>query len=383
MDRLTIDGIEELMETQDGVRVSLYMPAQRKSSETRQNPVRFKNLMNKAEEELVGCGLRTPEAKEFLERADKLLHDNNFWQNQSDGLAVFLAEDVFRFFRLPSPFPELVIVGRRFYVKPLLPLVSSNGKFYILAVSLNELRLLECTRYHVTEVDVENVPRSLAQAMKYDDPQKQLQFHTGAAGTRGGRPAMFHGHGVGTDDKKDKIIEYFRQIDKGLQQTLHESDAPLVLACVDYLFPIYKEVNSYPHLVDNEISGNPEGVRGEELKEKAWNIVEPLFRKAQEEAAAEYKRLAQTERASGTVEEIVPAAYQGRVGSLFVALGSQTWGRFNSSTYETIIHEKAESADEELLDLAAVQTILHGGTVHAVQPDEMPDHGTLAAVFRY
>lgn len=383
MDRLNIGDIESMLEMQDGVRVSLYMPAQRMSAETRQNPVRFKNLITRAERELTEFGLRAPEAKQLLERAEKLLHDSNFWQNQSDGLAVFLADDVFRFFRLPYAFEELVMVNRRFYVKPLLPLVSRDGRFHILALSLNEVRLLGCTRYHATDVELENIPGSLAEAMKYDDPQKQLQFHTGAPGARGDRPAMFHGHGVGTDDRKDKILEYFRQVDRGLQRTLPERNEPLVLACVDYLFPIYKEANTFSHLVDEGIRGNPEGVRAEELQKKAWAIVEPLFRKVQEEASAEYRQLARTERASGIIEEIVPAAYQGRVGTLFVALGSQTWGRFNPDTYDIIIHEEAERGDDELLDLAAVQTILHGGAVYAVQPEEMPEAGFVAAVFRY
>ncbi|RJP65897.1 MAG: hypothetical protein C4532_16855 [Candidatus Abyssobacteria bacterium SURF_17] len=383
MDRLDINEIGKLLEMRDGLRVSLFMPAERMSSESRQNPVRFKNLIREAGEKLIAHGLRTPEAKEFLKRADSLLKDSKFWQYQSDGLAVFLSDDMFRSFRLPIPFPELVIVGQRFYVKPLLPLLSNDGRFYVLAISLNEVRLMECTRYHATEVDVVNMPKSLAEAMKYDDPQKQLQFHTGAAAGGGKRPAMFHGHGVGTDDRKDKILEYFRQVDRGLQGTLNTDNAPLVLACVDYLFPIYKEANTFPHLVDKEISGNPEGARAEELQEKAWKIVEPLFLKVQDEAAAEYKRLAGNARATKTIEEIIPAAYQGRIGSLFVALGSQMWGRFNPDTRETEIHEKEEQGDEELLDLAAVQTILHGGAVYAVEPDEMPDSGLAAAVFRY
>jgi hypothetical protein len=36
-----------------------------------------------------------------------------------------------------------------------------------------------------------------------------------------------------------------------------------------------------------------------------------------------------------------------------------------------------------LLEFAAIQTLLNGGTVYAVEPEKMPDTKSLAAVFRY
>jgi hypothetical protein len=47
----------------------------------------------------------------------------------------------------------LVIVSERFHVKPLLPLLSGDGRFYVLALSQNEIRLLQGTRYSVEQVD--------------------------------------------------------------------------------------------------------------------------------------------------------------------------------------------------------------------------------------
>jgi hypothetical protein len=89
------------------------------------------------------------------------------------------------------------------------------------------------------------------------------------------RAAMFHGHGVGKDDAKDNILRFFHLLDQGLYALLGKESAPLVLAGVDYLFPIYREANSYPHLMERGIAGNPEGLKGEELHEQGWRIVEP------------------------------------------------------------------------------------------------------------
>jgi hypothetical protein len=71
------------------------------------------------------------------------------------------------------------------------------------------------------------------------------------------------------------------------------------------------------------------------------------------------------------------------VEALFVALGVQVWGKFDKDTNTIHIREEPQPGDEDLLDLAAIQTILKGGTVYALEPEKMPGHGSLAAVFRY
>ena len=387
MNILGRDDLRTLMGKYKGLCVSIYMPTHRAGRGIQQDSIRLKNLLGEAEEALTLSGLRTPEAQELLEPAEKLLQDGLFWQHQSDGLALFLSPEAFRSYRLPFDFEELVVVTDRFHIKPLLPLLS-GGQFYVLALSQNEVRLLQGTRYSVSEVDLEGMPESLAETLRYNDPEKRFQFHTSTRtpGGKGQRPAIFHGHGVASaDDPKDYISRYFHQVDEALQDLLRDEQVLLVLAGVDYLHPIYKEANAYPYLVDEGIEGNPEELSAEELHERAWAIVQPLFLAAQKEAAAEYKQLAGvgSEQASNDLKEIVPAAYHGRVETLFVTVGLQKWGSFDPDTNVVHLYEEAEPGDEDLLDFAAVQTLLNGGTVYAVELEKVPDGASLAAVFRY
>ncbi len=302
MDLLQRDELKTLIQKPEGPCISIYMPTHRMFPETKQDPIRFKNLLREAEERLKQAGLRSPEAKKLLKPAKALIKDSLFWQYQADGLATFVSSDLFYHHRLPLKFDELLVVTDRVHIKPLLPLFSYKGRFYILALSQNEVRFFECTRYSVEEVKLENFPRSLREALKYDDPEKQLQFHTRAPAASGERAAMFHGHGVGKDDAKDNILRFFRQIDDGLRPTLNQERGPLVLAGVDYLHSIYREANSYPHLIDLGINGNPERLKGEELHEQAWGILEPHFLKAQEEGIAQYRQFEGTERASNSLK---------------------------------------------------------------------------------
>src|SRR5260370_28636223 len=131
------------------------------------------------------------------------------------------------------------------------------------------------------------------------------------------------------------------------------------------------------------MAGSPDKLKAEPLRGKAWLIVEPVVLQARQEAAVQYRDLAGTERTSNTSSEIVPAVYYGRVASLFVARDQEQWGTFDPATGTLQIHEQAQPGDEDLLDLAATQTLLHDGSVYAVEQSAMPDEAPLAAVFRY
>jgi hypothetical protein len=384
MDLLTRGELRALIQEHDEPCVSVFMPTHRVGTETQQDPIRLNNLLGEVEERLVAGGLRAPEARKLLEPARQLLEDNLFWQHQSDGLAIFLSSDMFRYYRLPFDFEELVVVAARFHIKPLLPLLSDDGRFYVLALSQNEVRLLQGTRYSIRELELEDVPKSLAEALRYDDPEKQLQFHTQTPGERGDRGAIFHGHGVVSDDEKQDILRYFQLVDKGLHQDLFQDErTPLILAGVEYLLPLYKEATTYPYVLEEEIEGNPELLSAKELHERAWAIVRPHFQQAQKEAVAQYEQLAGTERVSKDIRRIVPAAHYGEVDTLFVAVRFQQWGTFDPDTNTIHLHGEAEPGDEDLLDSAVVQTLLHGGTVYALAPEKVPGGVPLAALFRY
>ncbi len=189
--------LRALLEADGEPAVSIYMPAHRTGDIT-EDPIRLKNILRAAEERLVGGGMRSPEALQLLAPARDLLPNTDFWQHQSDGLALFMAPGVFRSYRVPCSFPELLVTGSRFHVKPLLPLFSTDGLFYVLALSQKRVVLLQCTRDSMRQITPESVPESLAEALRYDEPERQLQLHEGSSGTpvTGGRPAaIFHGHG--------------------------------------------------------------------------------------------------------------------------------------------------------------------------------------------
>ena len=388
MDRLSKNEIKTLLEKHEEACVSIYLPTSRGGVESQQDELRLKHQIRDTENRLLLENLRSPEIEKLLEPLNALLEEGGFWLHTIDGLAIFRTSEMFSYYRLPFSFKEQVVVSNHFYLKPLLPLLATGGRFYVLALSQNAIRLLEGTRFSIQELNLpETVPENLAEALKYEEAENEVSFYSSSSGAlvgKGGRRAtIFYGQGVGHDDNKDHLLRYFQQIDRGLHELLRDESAPMVLAGVEYLFPIYQQANTYAYMLHQGVPGNPDKLSSGALHEAAWEVVEPYFQRVQERTAAQYRDSLGMARTSNDIREIMPAAYYGQIGSLFVAIDQELWGHFDPTSNTIHVHKEARFKDDDLLDEAATQTILHGGSVYAVEQAKVPGESVLAAVFRY
>lgn len=360
--------------------VSLYQPTHRGGPDTQQDPIRLKNLLREAERGLLARGTQETEAAALLAPARRLLDDYQFWQHQRDGLAIFLSPLLFRTYRVQKKLPELAVVADRFHLKPMLSLIAEEFRFFVLALSQNRTRVFQATGESIIEMDADNLPPSLTEALENQLPERHLQSHT-SGGT--GRTPIYHGQGGGEEDRKELLLKYFQRVDQGVRELMERNRAPLILAAVDYLCPIYRQANSNPELLDASVSGSPDNLTPQDLHAKALPIAAAYFQKARDKAADQYLQLWHTRRASNILADVLPAACQGRVETLFVAVGVQMWGRFDAASYDTRLAAEPAAEDEDLLNLATLHTLLTGGTVYAVEPAQVPGGASLAAVYRY
>lgn len=383
---LTSNEIRTLVENVEGPCVSIYMPAHpRAEIESKQDQIRLQNLIREAGERLVNLGNKPRIVRQILAPVEALLPDDEFWRHQREGLAIFASGNLFRRYRLPMVLDEMAVVGGRFFVKPLLPLLTADGQFYVLAISQKDFRLLQCTRYTACEIDIEDVPKAVIHLMEYEEREryKGMGFHPAEPSVTGRFAPIFHGQTMGAEHTKKEVLEHFQRVDRALSKMLAMEQSPLVLAAVDYYHPIYREANTYPYLLERGIQGNPDGVSCEELHRLGWAIAEAYFARRYEEKALRYREARGTPRASNEVQDIVPAAYNGRVNALFVSLASRIGGSFAPETGEVRIMPDGQAEAGDLLDLAAVHTLLNRGDVFAVRPEDVPDSKPAAAFFRY
>jgi hypothetical protein len=353
--------------------------------EQQQDPIRLKNLLAEAETKLLATGLRRPEVQKLMQPAEELLWNRDFWQHQGNGLAIFLTTNFHKVYRLPAEFDELLMTGTSFYIKPLLPCLGRGIKFYVLAVSLNNIRLFEGDADTMSELTL-HFATSMSEALGMDDPEKYLNMHSGSIsmGEGKGGAGVFHGHDPADEDKKN-ILRFFQMVNQGLNDLLEETTIPMILAGVDYLLPIYREASSYDNLLEDTIPGNPDREALKGLHERAWKIVKPIFEESQKKAFEKYQQLhgQGSNLATSDLKAVVKAARFGQIETLFVPLGSQKWGRFDAENNKVLLAKEPGSENEDLFDLAASETILNSGQVFAVPPEQMPGKAEIAAILRY
>jgi hypothetical protein len=386
MDTICLNDIKEIIRNGGGVHVSIFMPTHSRGGMDQQDPIRLRNLLRVAERQLEDSGLRSTEARALIKPAETLLTDNLFWRQQSDGLALFIEPDMYFYYHVPIVLREEDGVGKRFHIKSLIPLLSDCGWFYVLGISQNEIRLLQCTASGSVRLNLADIPRSKEEALRYETPDNRMQHHVQApsgGSNLGGATAIQSGEGSRPNYNKRNVMQYLSQVSNGIQNILKEEQAPLVLVAVDYIHSMYRDVNLYHNLLPEGVMGNPDGVGDNTIREQAWTIVRPYFSKIQKDAAADFDNLAGTGLTTTGLTDVIPAAYHGRVRFLFIAEGVQQWGRFQPDTNTVTIHPEMQNGDEDLIDLAAFETLNHAGLIYTMNPVEVPGGPPASAILRF
>jgi hypothetical protein len=381
---LTQEIIEQLSQPQQGLCVSIYSPTHNSGAEAVGDPIWLKNALREAAEMLVEQGgdrsmvdgMLAP-GYEFLE----VLQPNDYGAGT---LCAFLSEQHHQIMFSPVQIAAgRTFVSDRFHLKPLLPVLTDNARFYVLAISRHDVRLLVCTRHAQIEQPLprRDVPQHILESIPDVEPKESLQHHSvGSRGQgRGDHAAMYHGQGKGEKMEAHQIFHFFRDVSTGLVKYL-DGESPLIFAGVEWLFDHYREANTYDHLLETPLTGSFERARPEEIREAAWEIVEPHLRRRIEEARESFELARAYGRASDDVKAAAIAARDGRAGVLFGAVDTEYWGRVPDHSDDVELRAEPRAGDYDLIDYAAVNTMRNGGSAYMLPAEEIPGDGRGAAV---
>lgn len=376
---ITRSTILDLIEQAANPSVSIFLPTHKAGKEVQQDPIRFKNLLTKAEEKLKDHEVAPSEIDSLLDDARKLLDKPIFWQHADRGLAVFISNDFFEYYRVPLDFTEQVLVDDHFLITPLLPMITLEGTYCMLTLSQKNIRLLKCTRNTVEPIALEDSPSSLDEYLKYDVNEPHLQHHSG----QGQGNAIFHGQGGARDTDTQEIINFLKQVESDVTSKMQQRNDPLILAGVDQAVAEYRKVNHYSRLMEDAILENPDPLTDKEVSERGWKIIKSYFLKEMYNDLDRFGDLTGSDKHSNNLTHIVEASYYGKVDSLFVPIGEQSWGWFDEER-DTVHHSpRQQNSEHDLINMAAIKTLSQGGNVYALNKNEMPDKTSVAAIFRY
>jgi hypothetical protein len=380
IDIITIEDLRRIADTTGEWCTSIFLPTHRAGPEAQQDPIRLKNLLTRAEDEIVALGLRSTEAKRALAPAEALLDEPGFWADQESGLAIYLLDGSLTTFRLVDPVDELVVVADRFHLKPLLS-ARTGATYHVLALSQHRTRLLRGNAVQLAEIGLGEAPTSIGEALQWDDRERQVQSHGADRVGQGRVTATFHGHGGAKDTSKDDLARYLRTIDEAIGQLVTDRNSPLVLAGVDEVVAAYRQTSERRRIVGPSVAGNVDRLGPDELHRRAWPLVEPVF---DEDRLAAIDRFVDRAAPTGSsASDVVTRARAGQVETLFVPTDAHLWGTLGPDGTTVVEHETKQAGDRDLYDLAAIETLTHDGAVFAMARDAIPGDGPLAALFRF
>ncbi len=385
MERLTQQTLNQLLQTTDQPCITIYLPTHRKSPQSHQNPIRFSNLVKKAKTLLQKSPLTTHAIKTALQDLSHKEKDENYWQHQSLGLAIFITQTNTTLLRLPLRFKEQVYFLNRFYLKPLMPLLATNGQYYILTLSQNKIKLYQATRNEIDKLTLpSSIPTSLEEIIDPNDLDQHIQFHTRTSGKTGHRSAIYHGQaGASEENLKKQIDQFLSKVEKGISRLLNQETSPLVIIGVDYLTSSYSKKNTYKHLLDQTITGNFDHLTKDKIHKLAWKAIRPHFKNQEKQALEKYHQQTSAHKTTTILGDILQSAYSGRIDTLFITRDTNVWGDYNLKTGQLTMHSQQQPDSVELYDRAAIHTLINGGTVYGLKPKEMIKDSPIAAILRY
>ncbi|MFW5680142.1 MAG: hypothetical protein ACOC3D_07725 [Pseudomonadota bacterium] len=367
----TRSDLERLVTFRAPACVSIYLPTTPLTQDAQADRIALANLRDEAVGQLEAAAENREarmRVRAMVAQLDDLIDDDEFWAMQARSLAVFVTEDRIATFRLANRLEATVEVADRFHVKPLLRAVTKRHEAFVLALSIEAVRLVEVTAdLPPAVVAVPDLPRDMSDAVG-----------RGSLASRSPR-----GRIQGSEGYKVRIAQYARAVDQALRGFLAGREEPLILAATAPIDSIFRAHCTYPHLAAEGIGGNPDTTADHELASAARTVLDGLHAQEVRDFAELFEARTRADRTTTDLAHAAAAATHGAVAEIAVDIDTTVPGLVDDETGAVTLADTGSAATHGVVDQIAARVLLTGGRVLALRRDEIPGGGELAAVLRY
>lgn len=360
--------IRALIETRADACVSIYLPTTPETQHVTLSRISFGNLTRTALDQLAAAGFDKRRRADLEEKLLALDEDDAFWRFQANGLAILATPDSLRTFRLATEVTNTVEVSDRFHLRPLLRAMSFSQHAFVLALSENDVRLVEVFANHpATAISVPDLPDSAADAAGRSSVNNLTQGTTQA----------------NSEGQKKLLLSFARKVDAALRPVLAGRETPLILAATEPLGPMFRSHNSYPGLLAEGISASPDDMTENALASAARSVLDGFYASQIETTTALFHERVGSHRAISDLGAVARAATFGAVDLLLVDIDEVVPGTVDETDGTIALATKPSADSYGVLDEITGRVILAGGKVLAVRRADMPDGAAVAAILRY
>jgi hypothetical protein len=341
--------------------LSLYQPTHRSHPENLQDPIRFKNLIKQLESSLLQK-VTPAHAHTLLAPFLAVAEDPDFWAHTRDGLAVLGGLDTFHVFRLQRPVPALAIVADSFHTKPLMRQRQSADRFQVLGLTRHSVRLFEGNRDALDEVPLSPVVNAaLAEALGDQNADQH------------------NSEGAHTGDER-----FFRAVDRLVTEHYSKPSAlPLLLATLPAHRGVFQALTHNGALLADGIDVHPDAISLDELRQRAWAVMEPHYVTTLDALAEEFGGAKARALGIDDVKAVAAAVAAGRVATLLIEADRLIPGRIDRDSGEIAVAPLDLPDVDDVLDDLAEMAVTMGGRVVVLPADRMPTDTGAAATLRF
>ena len=383
----TRSDFTKLMDSAPEQGISLYLPTHPRGPETRQDPIRLKNLIAEAKAQIEARGTKPAEAEALLAPATALIENSPFWEHQEEGLAIFLGGGEAQIHHLPIPVAAEAFVGPGFHLTPLLPLLAKDGAFHVLTITADRVRLYEASRFGMAEAQAPGLPQGV------DDLPESVDYQAPADASPANRPntggqSIAHAQVLGDSPeefRKQRLESFVHRVAAAFGQHVARHRTPVVVAADATILGLFRKEFGNHGLIAGDIETNPEAMTSKALHAAAYDVIRPRLDGDRRSAAEHFAALHGSDDPLAVVDvgKILAAAQAGQVDTLLLAEGARLRGRFDANTGRVSLSEADAAEGPDLLDMAVEATLRHRGKVFVVAPEDMSGEGPAAAVLRF
>jgi hypothetical protein len=188
--RLDNQRLERLLRSSGERMISIAIPTHARGREVSQDRIQLKNQLAEVDSVLENSGVRSREREDQLAEVTALLGDVEFWEHQSEQLAVYIddAGETTAIAVSEQTKARPTVVSTVFHLRHVLGDLNPV-RLPVLVLTENVVALYEVSSGGVTEQDVD-LPSSFEDVNWFVDRERQRQQHPDRVGSKSNR----HGH---------------------------------------------------------------------------------------------------------------------------------------------------------------------------------------------
>ncbi len=372
---VSLPALQELIKS-PGPCITIFLPAYH-PGQAAGTPVSFlKSDLREIEQRLLEADFSEEETNDILDPLYLLESDPDVFSGSQWGHAILRSPKVFKHFHLTQPVEPNVMLAGCFAVRELASELELPSEFYVLTISQKKVGLIRCAGHQAEEVPLPSgIPETFADAMKFERPDHNLANRSASGHNTGTMVAVRFGTGTEREKESDHLLDYYRAVDRGITSSFLRKTS-LILAGVQVDTDRFKAVSSNALLLSECIPGSKDVPHPHELLKPAYAILHRAHENREIATLKHDENRNGWARFSTHLENILKAAVEGRVQEVYLDSAKQSAGIVEADGYRSF-------GAEDLLNFAAVQTMLHRGQLHEIPSAEMPLDAMALAIFRY